>query len=295
MSMIERAPHRRAMAGFTLIEGVIVITLISVLAAVAGLFIVQPFSAARDISRRAELTDAAETALDRMTREIRLAVPNSVRLADTDSDGDENALEFLRSSTGGRYRRLHAPGGGGETLDPTLASDTFDVLGGINTTPYDSVDDGGAGRNCADRATPENDCLVISNTATAGFDAYDKDNVAAITNVDTGNDTMTFDADAAPAFPAHSSNQRFQVLDTVVSYICQNSRIDRFFDYGLESSQPKSPGGTPDLLASDVMACNFAYDSGAGQRHGLVTIDITIQRGGETVRLIDQAHVVNVP
>jgi MSHA biogenesis protein MshO len=294
MSMIERAPHRRAMAGFTLIEGVIVITLISVLAAVAGLFIVQPFSAARDISRRAELTDAAETALDRMTREIRLAVPNSVRLADTDSDGDNNALEFLRSSTGGRYRRLHAPGGGGETLDPTLPNGTFDVLGGIHT-PDDSVDKGGAGRDCADRATAENDCLVITNTATAGFDAYDKDNVAAITDVHTGNDTMTFNAGAAPAFPAHSSNQRFQVLDTVVSYICQNGRIDRFFDYGLQPSQPQSPGGTPTLLASDVMACNFAYESGAGQRHGLVTIDITIQRDGETVRLIDQAHVVNVP
>ena len=286
-------PHPRSRRrGFTLIESIVVILLIGVLAAVAGVFIVQPFEAARDVTRRAELVDAAETALDRMTREIRLAVPNTVRV-------DGNALEFLRSSTGGRYRRLATGTGAGDTLDPTVPEDTFDVLGGL---PDDAtVDTRGAGRDCA---SGQGDCIVINNADTTGFDAYEGDTVAALVAPENGPGQLHFDTGetaGTAAFPAHSPNQRFQVLDTVVSYVCQGGRIDRFSDYGLKGSQPNPPGGTPDRLASDVTACDFTYDQGAGGgpvagvRHGLVTIDITIRRDGETVRLVDQAHVVNVP
>lgn len=282
--------RQRAASGFTLIESIVVILLIGILAAIAGVFIVQPFEAARDMTRRAELVDAAETALNRMTREIRLAVPNSVRV-------DGNAIEFLRTRTGGRYRRLQPPGGGADTLDPTQASGTFDVLGGLRDGG--SVQTRTAGRDCADGS---GDCIVVNNTGTAGFDAYDGDTVAAITGAsglgdgDRTNDELTYDTGGTPpGFPAHSPSQRFQVLDTVVSYVCQGGSIDRFAGYGLNASQPNPPGGTPDLLASDVTACDFDYDGGAGERHGLVTIDVTIERDGETVRLVDQAHVVNVP
>ncbi len=289
--MIEARGRGVAATGFTLIESIIVILLIGILAAIAAVFVVQPFEAARDVTRRAELVDAAETALNRMTREVRLAVPNSVRV-------DGNALEFLRTTTGGRYRRLQAPGPGTEaTLNPTQAAGTFDVLGGLREGA--GVQTRGPGRDCADGS---GDCVVVNNTGTAGFDAYDGDTVAAITATaglgdgDTTNDEISYDTGGTPpGFPAHSPNQRFQVLDSVVSYVCQGGGIDRFAGYGLNASQPNPPGGTPDLLASDVTACDFDYDGGAGQRHGLVTIDITISRAGETVRLVDQAHVVNVP
>lgn len=291
MSMIDARRRPSLAGGFTLIESIIVILLIGILAVVSAVFIVQPFQAARDMTRRAELVDAAETALNRMTREIRLAVPNSVRV-------DGNALEFLRTSTGGRYRRLQAPGPGSEeVLNPTQPNGTFDVLGGLREGG--GVQTRAAGRDCADGS---GDCIVLNNTGTAGFDAYDGETVAAITgtaglgDADRTNDELTYDTGgSSPAFPGHSPNQRFQVLDTVVSYVCEAGGINRYAGYGLEANQPNPPTETPDLLASDVVACDFSYDGGVGQRHGLVTIDITIRRDGETVRLVDQAHVVNVP
>lgn len=275
----------RGQCGFTLVESVIVITLIGILATIAAMFIVQPFEAARDMTRRAELVDSAETALSRMTSEIRLAVPNSVRIS-----GD--SLEFLRTVAGGRYRRLPAGGGSGDPLRPALANDTFDVLGGLPG----NVATRSPGRNCANGS---GDCLVINNTGTSGFNAYARDNIAAIVSAqpdpseptELGYDT----GGSSPAFRAHSANQRFQVVDTVVSYVCSGGQINRHHDYGLNSTQNAAPGGTVSLVARDVTACSFDYDSGAGARHGLVTIDITIRRAGETVRLVDQAHVVNVP
>lgn len=288
MYTTEHRPNRRSAGGFTLVESIIVILLIGALAAVSAVFVVQPFVASRDMTRRAELVDAAETTLDRMTREIRLAVPNSVRI-----NGDGDALEFLRSKTGGRYRRLFKGDGSGDPLDTTGPADTFDVLAGL---PQDrTVDTRAAGRDCATNA---GDCIVVNNADTAGFDAYEGDTVAALVGPKTGPDELGFDTgeSSGPAFRSHSPNQRFQVFDTVVSYVCSGGEITRYYDYGLDSTQQVPPsGGSDNLLARDITACSFDYDDGAGQRHGLVTLDITIQREGETVRLVDQAHVVNAP
>ena len=300
MSMTDARGRYRSIRGFTLVESIAVILIIGVLAAIAAVFIVQPFEAARDTTRRAELVDAAETALNRMTREIRLAVPNSVRI-----NAGANALEFLRSTTGGRYRRLLDGAGNGEALDPTAQADTFDVLGGLPDADGDvAANTRSPGRDCA---AGGGYCIVINNTGPRGTDFYAYDtgnNVAALTatsglgTADGTDDTLTFDtggSGAAAAFPAHSASQRFQVMDTAVTYVCTANRIDRHHDYGLNTTQVAQPGGTVSELARDVMDCKFTYDDGAGQRHGLVTIDITIRRDGETVRLIDQAHVVNVP
>jgi len=300
--MTDARIRSRSIRGFTLVESIAVILVIGILAAISAVFIVQPFEAARDTTRRAELVDSAETALNRMTREIRLAVPNTVRI-----NAGANALEFLRSTTGGRYRRLLDDDAttSDNALDPAASSDTFDVLGGLPDPDGDVAANTRAdGRDCAEG---NGYCIVINNTGPPGtdFDAYDTgNNVAALTatgNLGDGvrtNDTLTFDTGgdgAAAAFPAHSASQRFQVMDTTVTYVCTGNRIDRHHDYGLNATQVAQPGGTVSELARDVVDCSFTYDDGAGQRHGLVTIDITIRRDGETARLVDQAHVVNVP
>ena len=70
---------RRAHRGFTLIELVLVVVVTSVMAATLVVFF-KPAIEGYLVSRaRADLTDQADTALRRMVRDVRLAVPNSVR------------------------------------------------------------------------------------------------------------------------------------------------------------------------------------------------------------------------
>lgn len=283
--------NRSRHAGFTLIELITVMVLIGALAIIGGIFIVEPFRAADDMQRRAELVDEAQLIIERMSREIGSALPNSVRI---DSAGGRTGLEIVSTRTGGRYRRLPAAGGGGDTLNRTQSGDTFDALGGL--PDIGSVITGPAGIDCAEG---NGDCINIYNTGQANFNVHDGDNVAKIVSAtdNAGNDQLGYDnGGITPAFRQHSPQQRFFVIDDVISYVCDTAnRLQRHSGYGLNAAQDLTPGGTTALMGRDVTGCNFTYSQGSSSRAGLVTLDITISRDGETVRLLHQVHVMNAP
>jgi len=280
---------RRA-CGFTLIELIMVMVLIGALAVIGGLLIVQPFRASADIARRARLTDQADLITDRITREVRAALPNSVRIGSSNQ-----AVEFISTRTGGRYRRYPKSGGGGNVLKPAQPSGTFDVLGGL--PDIGKVDTRAAGTDCANGA---GDCITIYNTGQTGYDAYNGDNIAAVTakTDNVGNDQLTYDTGGSgPAFKTHSPRQRFYVIDHVVSYVCNTAAgtLRRYSDYGLNATQSVPLAGTGALVADDISGCTFQYQPGTSSRQGLLTMNVALTRGGETVTLMAQAHVVNAP
>ena len=67
--------------GVTLIELVITIVVGSIVVAFMAMFIVTPMLSYSAQTRRAELVDEAESALRFMGRDLRSALPNSVRTA----------------------------------------------------------------------------------------------------------------------------------------------------------------------------------------------------------------------
>lgn len=290
--------HRQQ--GFTLIELLTVIVLVGILAVLGGQLILAPIQSFTDVSRRAELVDIADNALQRMSRELRNALPNSIRIG---VSGSRTALEFLNTTAGGRYRARVESGGGGDPLQ-NASTDTFDVIGGITGT----VTPGPAGRaNCLNGSS---DCLVLYNTGTGAgdFNAYtaesaNTDNIAAITAM--GANQITFNNGAGWSFPfpiPPSSQQRFYVVDMPVSFVCDSStgQLRRYEDYGIQAVQPVTDaqlGGSGALLADNVAGCAFSYTGGAGTRHGLVTLRVQVQDAAtsESVALLYQVHVVNVP
>ncbi|HJW54946.1 MAG TPA: prepilin-type N-terminal cleavage/methylation domain-containing protein, partial [Burkholderiaceae bacterium] len=76
MTTLVKKPHQ----GFTLLEAIIVIAITGIIAAVVAVFIVKPVQGYVDSARRAEMTDTADTALRRISRDLHLALPNSVRV-----------------------------------------------------------------------------------------------------------------------------------------------------------------------------------------------------------------------
>ena len=84
--------------GFTLIELVMVIVVMGVIGATLAAFMRKPVDAYFDTARRAALTDVADTAVRRISRDIGGALPNSIR------NPSSSCIEFIPTRTGGRYR-----------------------------------------------------------------------------------------------------------------------------------------------------------------------------------------------
>lgn len=285
------------MRGFTLIEVLTTLVLLGAMAVLGMGLIARPAQSFAEQTRRLELVDLADTALKRMARDVRHALPNSIRIRTV---GARTALEFLHTSGGGRYRaQLEADSSGNPLTNG--AADTFDVLGTLLvSTP---IDTGPAGQaSCLNNLA---DCLVIYNTGTGvgDFNAYQGDNIATITAAPAGQ--LSFDNGGAWAFPfviPPTAEQRFYIVDTPQSFVCDSGtrQLLRFRGYTINAAQPIADaefGGAGELLAVNVASCQFTYNPGAGFRHGLVTLRIVVdhQPSGERVALLHQVHVVNVP
>jgi MSHA biogenesis protein MshO len=289
---------RRRMQGFTLIEVVIVVILLGILAGTLYVVLQGPLRAARDNEARARLVDIAETALQRMTREIRLALPYSVRV----SGG--NAVEFLRVLDGGRYKAKAAG-----RLKFNTNSDTFTSLSTLANAG--AIDTGAGSGSCISGSA---DCVVVYNigqpltvaTATASGSsanaylgsstAYDG-NIATISAATAG--SVTFDNGdlAGWNFSFASPRQRFHVVDTPVSFVCSGGEIHRHSGYAITPVQSTTPGGTDNLLVDQVSACSFTLTPPTLTRAGVLTISLTITDAviGQSVTLLQQVHVENVP
>jgi MSHA biogenesis protein MshO len=271
--------------GFTLVEAVVVIIITGIIASVVAKFIVKPVEGYADLTRRVAMTDTADTALRRIGRDVRLALPNSVRVS------GNTVLEFLSTSTGGRYRVGLTTAGTGDPLNVTSAADTsFEVIGPPMLFPATSREN-------------QNE-IVIYNLGIPGADAY-HGNTAATDNRrryagGSGSSLAPITITSAQPFPFDSPAHRFQVVDTPVSYICDLTAgtLTRYWGYTITAAWtnqqvPPSPNYKA-VLATNVSACIFNY-SILNERNGLVTMQISISQGGETITLYHEVHVNNVP
>ncbi len=267
---------RRCSAGFTLVEIVVVIVITGVISASVAVFLRHPVQGYVDAARRAEMSDSADTALRRMARDIKLALPNSIRL----TDGGKT-LELLLTRTGGRYR-TEGPG----FLDFTQVATSVTQLGPLASGVGQSIVVG--------------DQLVIYNLGIAGADAYTADNSATITGIDNTLPNEPVLHFTARQFPFESPDARFQVVSGAVTYACEGSNLTRYSGYAINSVQPTAAslaGSTAAraLAASNVSACVFSYTPGVTARAGVVALTLKITISGESVQLYQEAHVSNVP
>jgi len=286
--MITSRPHRSA--GFTLIEIVMVIVIIGIISGMVAVFVVKPVQGYIDAVHRAELTDSADVALRRLTRDVRLALPNSLRVM---TSGGNHYIEFIMTTNGGRYRDTSDGSTAGNFLSWTSANLTFDVLGPMPSSPALAV----------------NDYIVVYNLGTgyAPADAYaaadpcTNCNRAKVSGISANVVTLSTNPFAGQSPPLPSPNARFQIVPggtKAVTYVCPTTtagNLSRYANYGFNAAQAV-PSGTPSTLAANA-TCTVDYTPTATGRNGLLYIELKLidTTNGESVTLFQQIHVDNAP
>ena len=278
----------RQQSGFNLIEIIIVITVIGVIAVAIGPVVLRPFQAYDDLGRRTALVDAAQSALSQIANDVRDAIPNTLRT------NGSSAVEFMPIQLGGRYR-YSSTAADVSGLTPSAPDASFQTLGNISALP--------AGAR-----------LVIFNTgatqfynaAVSGANGIISPGSTSLSLTDNGNeDQITLSS--AFQFDASgngSPGRRFYIATTPVSYVCDTSAgtLTRVGGYAITSSQPTNPATAPlstapeqTLISDLVSACAFEYTPGTNTRTGLLVIDLTLSLDGESIQLLHQIQVSNVP
>lgn len=278
--------------GFTLVELVMVIMLMGIIGVSSILFIKTAVDGNVAMERRSRLTDQADSALRRMSREVKSSVPNSIR-----TPGSQ-CFELIPTSGGGRYRmESDTVAAGSIPLDTSGPSTGFDVLSGMTKVPA------------------VGDWVVIGNQDPS--DVYSGLNSAQLTSVTVpaataGKLRLGF---ASTQFPAGYDGGRFVIVpnnggNQSVTYVCAGAdgtlnsngngngtlyRVSRPISAAYPTSCPSVSGAA--IVATHVRSCNFTYDPslGATQQNGYVWLEAELTENNESVRLAGGAHVDNAP
>ncbi|HQT26061.1 MAG TPA: prepilin-type N-terminal cleavage/methylation domain-containing protein [Burkholderiales bacterium] len=290
-------------SGFTLIELVVVITITGIIAGIVAIFIGGPIRGMMDATRRAQLSDTADTALRRMGRDLRMALPNSVRVTQV---GSAYYLEYLEVTSGGRYRSQSsgAPTSPACPADDPAITDNDVLETGFSDTCFKTLGD-----------IPDFGKVVAGNYVVVynlgqgitNSDAYqsgaatggDKSRITAV-SASGSEDRIVFESND---FELASPGARFQIVSGPVTYRCDpaSGTLTRFWGYPIQQNQPVSTSAPPlsaassALLATNVSGCSFAYSPGVTERSGLLSMFLQLSREGENVNLYHEVHVDNVP
>lgn len=285
--------------GFTLVELIMVIALAGVVAVMISSVLSNPLQSFVDQSRRAELVDLAATALNRMARDVRLAVPNTLRARDAQT------IELLLIDQAGRYR-ANQHGAAGVRFDPPRCPPSGTC----------SIEVLSAGLNSAQVATAR--WMVIYNigTSSLGDSVWPpfNQNASAAPAVITPSGVTFSHASGALALGGAAANNfrfkfaspqhRFYLARDVVGYRCDNAGTDaagngtgviRRATFNSLAATYSYSAGSSAVLVDSVAACQFSYAPGTSTRGGLVSLRLTLKKNNEEIVLLQQVHVDNAP
>ncbi|MFK5915316.1 MAG: prepilin-type N-terminal cleavage/methylation domain-containing protein [Woeseiaceae bacterium] len=282
-------------SGFTLVEVIIVIAIMGIIGGLSSLIIGRSLDAYAALERREKLQTSVRLAVERISRELRHALPHSICVHDGAScvGTAENRFYFIPVKAMGRYQDrpgVYYPGQQRDRLGVSpLSTSQFDVLSTNTANPLE----------------------VNANDWTAVYNLNNSDIYLGINNVrqqinaivqkDIHNDGLTStDIDQIQfsgnlSFANHSPSRRFYILDNTQQVTLFYLNGTDLFRDTTTFAAPNTPTGSPRLLMQNVQACTFTYTPGSQQRAGLLHIDITVSIQGEQIQVIQDAHVYNTP
>jgi MSHA biogenesis protein MshO len=245
--------------GFSLIEMIVVMVVLGVLATGISTFINFGTQVYTDATARDQVVSSARFAIERLNREIRNAVPNSVCLTNTDNgDCDEDAsqcLKFTPIIEATTYLDIPViPEPASKRIELIKFTQSFDADWNVIVYPLE----------------PE--------------DIYDPSgkifSVSKAINIDDDRDDWEIELNEAIHFSNDSPTQRIYFAKNAVSYCLISGELFR--------------GEV--LMAEDITNRNpFTIEDASLQRNSIVQVVLTFTKNNEEITFNNEIQVPNVP
>lgn len=251
-------------SGFTLIELIAVIVILSILATIGTGFVVKTTEAYQRTQTRALLVNTSRQALERMTRQLRIALPYSLRVTNSGS-----CLEFMPIAGGGNYFN---PVPDNENQAPLTAT--------IAASPV--VINFGAAVHVAIGAMSAAELYGTNADSRAGYSS--------------GNIILT----AAKRWQRNSINKRYYLLDNPQAFCVVGNELRFYEGIGIADADV-TVTNAHSIIARNVSVLNpsspkpFLLEAGSENRNTQVKIEIIFSSGGESVTFGQGVFIRNVP
>lgn len=258
-------------SGFTLVEMILVIVVMGILATVTTSYLGLGARMYADSSDRDQLLSQSRFAVERLVRELRNVVPNSVRV-----DASGNCIEFVPLLNAGRYVSI--------PVAPTTGTfiDIFSILPATAWT------------------VQVQDYLTIYPTLPAHIYNTASGRTVRLTAVNNTNPIRFTFPNAG--FPASSPSNRLYVFRSPVSYCVVGNQLFRYGNYTLQAVQP-SPGSglangvlMAERLNNSAAVPYFVFNQAVLSRNSVVHLFLSFGSAlSDNLFFNQEVHIPNVP
>jgi MSHA biogenesis protein MshO len=269
-------------SGFTLIELIMVIVILGIMGAVSVKFISHSAQGLVDTGERQALASSATIAVEKVLREVRRALPNSVRIF---SDSGNACLEFVPILYSSEYLSIPIASAGTSFQSIQFVNAVGNETGYVAVYPN------------SETSVYESNKAISSTTAVASP-------VGVAGSANENLQTLTFSSASSYHFLTDSPEKRFYLVSQPVSFCDDaNGRLWRYQNYGfhLDSTGSIPTTGANRSLIADSLAVGsleFNITPPQLQRNAVVRMSLTIVRPNDTTESINVSQEVqlrNVP
>lgn len=274
----------RAVKGFTLVELILVILVLGIVSTSVTSFISYGARTYQDVSGRDKQISDSRFVIERITREIRNAVPNSVRVS-----GDGTCVEFIPILASSSYVDIPVlPDAPSDTLTLVSSDEVFDQTDTkivvYPLTPNDIYIDGG-----------------LTDGKLFDISTYNFIDIAADLSTNSGAyQQLELTLDNSVLFDDDSPTQRYFIISDSVAY-CQNANgnLLRYQGHDFtvsQANQTNPPTGTGVLMAErQSTLAPFSLQSPTLVRSAIVVMDFSFTYDDEILRQVNEVNIANVP
>lgn len=256
--------------GFTLIELIVVLVILSIVASIGTQFLSSALNSYHKTQLRVKLIARGRVSIEQITRQLRMAVPDSVRLS-----ASNNCIEFMSIVAGASYEGDLPDSDNGAGAVSSITTSNFTL--GLGTAAHVIV--GAAKASEIYTTGPLSSRVGIGSLGVAPYSSIPL---------------------ASPhSFLQNSINKRVYLASNPKRFCVSGTQLIHYTNYGLNTANVNdiSPGGNSILMAQNIAAQGpaFSLSNDSQDRNTSIDIALRFNAGTESVNLYQTVLIRNVP